>query len=241
MKAKNTLSSNNGFTLVELLVAMVISTIILMSVFLIYRYQQQHYLNQLEVTKIQQNIRGAMNLIGRDIRMAGFDDPETPIAQIVNAEPDLFYFTYDNNEDGDVDDSCEHIAYDLYTAPDGKPTLGRTSNNGPITVTIIAGHAEVTNPSHQPAAENIEHLEFFYLDKDGKPTTDKNLVRSVVISMVAKADLPDPEFTNTQTYTPASNLVFYNTDTLSGLSWIKNDHIRRRFLTTRIDCRNMGI
>jgi len=233
---------NQGFTLVELLLAMVISSIILLALFVIFQFQQRHYSNQLEVTDIQQNIRAAMNIISRDVRMAGFDvDPSTGVAQIINAKNDLFYFTSDINEDGDTDDIGEHIAYDTYIAADGTLTLGRTSSNSTITVLQTLGRWEVTNPSHQPVAQNIENLEFFYLDENGNATTTENSVRTVIISILARSDLADPKFSNTQTYNPASNLAYYNTGTLSGRSWVKNDNYRRRMQTLRVECRNIGL
>lgn len=242
MNSNSKYLSNKGFTLVELLMSMLIFGIILMSVFVIYRVHQQHYTNQLSVTDMQQNSRVAINVLSRDIRMAGFDDPDTPVAQIINAEQDLFYFTYDLNEDGDVSDAGEHIAYDLYTSADGTPTLGRTTNNAPITVTQISPtHHEVTNPVHQPAAENIERLEFLYLDKNGNVTAAEDQVRSVVLTVVARDKWPSQDFTNNQTYIPASNLASYNTGTLSGRSWPSNDHYRRNIQTLRVECRNVGL
>jgi hypothetical protein len=99
----------------------------------------------------------------------------------------------------------------------------------------------VTNPVHQSAAENIEHLEFLYLDKNGNVTTSEDQVRSVILTLVARSQQPDPNFTNSQTYTPASNIAFYNTGSLSGRTWVKNDSYRRRLQIARIECRNIGL
>lgn len=234
--------SSKGFTLVELLMSMAIFGIILMAVFVIYKVHQQHYANQLSVTDMQQNIRVAINVMSRDIRMAGFDDPDNPVAQIVNAEPNLFYFTNDLNEDGDVSDDGEHIVYSLYTSAGGTPTLGRTTNNAAISVSAIgAGNFQVTNPVPQAAAENIQNIEFFYLDKNGIVTTAEDQVRSVILTVVARNKFPDRDFSNTRTYNPASNLAFYNTGTLSGRSWTYNDNFRRDIQTLRVECRNVGL
>lgn len=231
-----------GFTLVELLLAMAIFGTVLMAVFIIYRVHQQHYASQLSVTEMQQNVRASMNIMSREIRMAGYDDPDNPVAQIVNAEPDLFYFTYDLNENGKVTDPGEHVAYDLYISADGTQTLGRTTNSTTIDVAVKSpGHFEVTNPAHQPVAENIEHLEFFYLDKNGNVTTAEDQVRTVILTIVGRTRYPDQNFINTTTYNPASNLAFYNTGTLSGRSWPSNDHYRRDIEILRIECRNMGL
>lgn len=235
---------NRGFTLVEMMVAMLISSIILLTAFTVFKTHQNHYINQLDVAEMQQNLRGALTMLSHDIRMAGFDDPDDPVAQIVSAQNDLFYFTYDLNEDGDVDDANEHIAYDLYVDADGIPVLGRTVSNSTIsTSTISPGHREVTNPTHQPAAEQIEHLEFYYLNEDGNPTSAPDQIKSVVVTLVARAEQPDNKFSNTQTYSAGSNEVFYVGDPthISGRTWVKNDNYRRRIAYTKIDCRNIGI
>ena len=221
-----------GFTLIELMLAMAISGIVLMAVFSIFRYQQQHYTAQLDVTEMQQNIRAALNIISRDIRMAGFDDPNDPVAQIVSVKPDLFYFTFDLNEDGDVKDPREHIAYDRYDSGDGIPTLGRTTNSDTIEIKNLGpSNWGVKSPAHQPAAEYIEHLNFYYLDTDGNPTTAADKVQTVVVTIVARAEQPDPRFKNTQTYTAGDGVT----------TWTKNDNYRRKMQILTVECRNVGL
>ncbi|MGW8161884.1 MAG: prepilin-type N-terminal cleavage/methylation domain-containing protein [Desulfobulbales bacterium] len=247
MRRKKIISNcSKGFTLVELIIAIGISGIVLAAIFSIYKLQQQHYTAQMDVTEMQQNIRAAFNLLSREIRMAGFDQEGSGAAEIIEAKPDLFYFTVDFNEDGDTDDTGEHIAYDLYI-PDPPapqvPKLGRRTSNATIAVNenpAGSGHWEAAG--HLPAAENIEHLEFVYLDEDGNVTADVNKIYTVVITIVARAEKEDIRYKNTMTYTPASNLTAYvPAADLSGITWVKNDNLRRRLQTLCIQCRNMGI
>jgi prepilin-type N-terminal cleavage/methylation domain-containing protein len=70
MKGKR--SNNQGFTLTELLVAMGIATVVLSAIFLTFKSQQDSYVVQSQVAMTQQNVRGAMQLISRDIQMAGY-------------------------------------------------------------------------------------------------------------------------------------------------------------------------
>jgi type IV pilus assembly protein PilW len=231
---------NSGFTLVELLLAVTISGLILAAVFSVYQYQQKHYTAQLDVTEMQQNIRAGLNFITRDIRMAGFEAAGATGAEIKAAKPDLFYFTLDLNEDGDTADAGEHVAYDLYVSPTtNRPTLGRTSSDKEIKFSEdpagsdhwVVKQVDPTDPIHQPAAENIEHLHFYYLDEDGDPTTDEDQVRTAVVTMVARANSPDPNFRNIQTYTAADGVT----------SWVKDDNYRRRIQILTIECRNTGV
>jgi len=65
-------AKNQGFTLVELLVAMAIATVVLTAIFFTFKSQQDSYVVQSQVAMAQQNVRGAMQLISRDIQMAGY-------------------------------------------------------------------------------------------------------------------------------------------------------------------------
>jgi prepilin-type N-terminal cleavage/methylation domain-containing protein len=60
-----------GFTLVELLVAMCLSAIVLSLAIGIYKRQERAFSVQSELSERQQNVRIAMEMITRDLRMAG--------------------------------------------------------------------------------------------------------------------------------------------------------------------------
>lgn len=71
MKKKNN-RTENAFTLVELLVAMAITLVVMSAIFMTFKSQQDSYVIQDQVTRMQQNLRGAMYLMTRDIQMAGY-------------------------------------------------------------------------------------------------------------------------------------------------------------------------
>ena len=54
-----------GFTLVELLIAMVVAFLVTAAVYASHKVQQQTYKAQQQVTEMQQNLRAAMDMIGR--------------------------------------------------------------------------------------------------------------------------------------------------------------------------------
>jgi len=66
--------NEQGVTLIELLVAFVICAIIVAAVYRLFVAQTRAYTVQDQVGEVQQNVRNAMELIVRDIRMTGFDD-----------------------------------------------------------------------------------------------------------------------------------------------------------------------
>lgn len=75
---KNTASTlkktgkRKGFSLVELLVAMSLSGIIVSAVYGLFIHQNKSLIVQGQVTENQQNIRSAMEIMGMDLKMAGF-------------------------------------------------------------------------------------------------------------------------------------------------------------------------
>ena len=217
---KNNLTSKEqGFTLIEILIAMAITGIVSAAIFTAFQSQQKTYIIQENVAVMQQNLRVGMDMMVREIRMAGYDPTKNADAGIVSVVSNSITFTIDENGDEDTGDSNENITYSLYTS-DGIQKLGRKA------------------PSlNRPVAENIEALEFFYTLADGSkslapsaPATPDD-VRSVQITMLARTERADQKFVNTHTYT-----------TSGGQSWGPyNDNFRRRLLTTIVKCRNMGL
>ncbi len=78
---KKNLRSEGGFTLVELLMVVAIMGLVVIGIYGLYLSMNRSTYQQEEVVEVQQNLRTAMNYIGRDIRMAGFMIPlsSTPI------------------------------------------------------------------------------------------------------------------------------------------------------------------
>jgi len=63
---------SNGVTLIELLIALVISAVLIAGIYRAFIHQQKTYATQEQVTDMQQNARVAINRMMREIRMAGF-------------------------------------------------------------------------------------------------------------------------------------------------------------------------
>jgi type IV pilus assembly protein PilW len=63
-----------GITLIELLVAMVIGGIVVAGIYRGFVAQTKAYTVQDQVVEVQQNVRSTMEILLRDLRMAGYDD-----------------------------------------------------------------------------------------------------------------------------------------------------------------------
>jgi type IV pilus assembly protein PilW len=73
MKRTNQFNTK-GATLVELLAAMVLCGILVAGIYRVFIAQSKAYQVQDQVVEIQQSARSAMEILLRDLRMAGFDD-----------------------------------------------------------------------------------------------------------------------------------------------------------------------
>lgn len=157
-----------GFTLVEILIAIMISGFILAALYTAFVAQQRSYFVNQRVTAMQENLRGAMIQMSQDIRMAGYDPKGTANAGILLAVPYRFEFSEDIDGDGQIG-SGDTITYGFsYSAVDTKP-----SNATPILTGD--GIADNNSADYQAGdlgrdagsgfkgiAENIEAIGFAY-------------------------------------------------------------------------------
>jgi len=70
--------NEKGVTLIELLVVLVISGIVIGGVYKVFMAQTKAYTAQDQVAEVQQDVRGAMEIMVRDIRMAGYQTNDFP-------------------------------------------------------------------------------------------------------------------------------------------------------------------
>jgi prepilin-type N-terminal cleavage/methylation domain-containing protein len=82
---KKKIEKTRGVTLVELMIVLAILSLVMMSIYSLYRTHQRTAFTQDEVVEVQQNLRIGMENITRDIRMAGFLIPyNTAPVSVVN-------------------------------------------------------------------------------------------------------------------------------------------------------------
>lgn len=74
--------NKKGLTLIELLVGLVICAMVVAGIYRLFIAQSRAYTVQDQVVEVQQSIRGAMDVMLRDLRMTGFDDDRTPLVII---------------------------------------------------------------------------------------------------------------------------------------------------------------
>jgi len=204
-----TLRGQSGFTLVELMVAMSIFLLILVGVFQVFDPSSRAYSTSERKLDVQQNARVAMDVMARQIRMAGYF-PENIDADNTN---DL------SNSIQVATESALSIAGDLDgTGVSNVFTFCRTSAGlwrvkGPIGVA-----ASYTCPSGTQSdllAESVTGLSFAYFDANNTPipspptgiysldgqglaavpsfanTTARGAVRRIVIAVTTRESVPN--------------------------------------------------
>jgi len=209
--------SNKGVTLIELMIAMTIFLLVLGAIYSTFQSQHKSYLMQEEVAAMQQNMRTAMFYMTKEIRMLGCDPTGNAGAGIVTANGDSISFTEDirgdadgSDPDGATNDPNESIAYAL-----SDNNLVRNTGGG-----------------NQVVAENIDVLDFVYLDADGNQTATLTDIRSVEITIVAR--------TGRALRVTKDNNLYYNQQGTQILG-AQNDNFSRKSMATFIKCRNLGI
>lgn len=173
-----------GFTLIELIIAMTVGLVVLAAMYGVFTIQNRHLKIEEQLAEMQQNARAAMDMMTREIRMAGYDPTGEAGAGITSAATNSLSFTLDVNADEDTADSNEYITYSLYTT-DGIQKLGRKST------------ASATN---QPVAEHVESLDFEFYDEAGAQTSVEADIRSIEISLTLRTARPDPQYTANNGY-----------------------------------------
>lgn len=171
-----------GFSLIELLIAIAISGIVLGAVSSLFIMQNKSYSIQEQVAEMQQNARAAMDIMTREIRMAGYDPTGLANASIVSATSNSINLTQDTNGDGDTADANENITYSLYTSG-GIQKIGRNTGGG-----------------NQPVVEHIQALTFAYYDSDGNTTAILANIRQIELTITARTANPDPDYTTNDGY-----------------------------------------
>lgn len=231
---------NAGFTLVEMMLTLAVSTVILAALYTAYLTQQRSQSVQEQVAEVQQNIRAGLGMMTSEIRMAGFDPKDTANAGILVATPGRFQFTKDLNENGSLPPTAgnpnENITYGF--------SDGNDAGKDGVADAGVAPLGRDTGGGFQSIAENIQAVEFVYLLGDTlKPTlapaaAELEKIRAVTVSVLARVGNADPKYTNTMAYEPASKSLH----SLPTANWGPyDDNFRRRLYVTTVQLRNMGL
>jgi type IV pilus assembly protein PilW len=189
-------TNQKGFTLPELLVAMMLSLIVLGAVSAVYRVQSHTVKVQEHRMEAQEYARVALDLMVREIRNAGYFPNRTPCGGnlpngIVARSNVMIQFVYDANGDGDCGDTDENVTY---TYDPATLNISRTAD----------GATQILTDG------NITALNFVFYDYDENTTTVQANIKRVSVSLAVRSKSTDTQFNGQQTITMNSNADLRN-------------------------------
>ncbi len=224
-------SGNSGMTLVEVLTALAIGSIVGAAVLAVHQAQVKGQATQEAVLEMQQGVRAALTIMEREIRSAGADPSGNAGAAMVLARSDELRFTRDivgrtvdnmRQFDGDTDDEGEDIRYAI---AGGDLVRCDASRATPCVVLL----------------PNVDALNFVYLNREGgviaAPVTGPAVddIRQVQISIVARYGL-----SRRGMLTAVVDNVEYRNQRGDTILSPPNDTFRRLMMATNVTCRNIA-
>jgi len=177
-------SSRSGFSLVELMIAMVIAIVSLGAIYGVFASVQKSSTSNEVTARVMQNLRTSIDFMESDIRMAGLDRFGTAAAGIEVATATNLRFTADRNMNGTIDTTdlldalqqvdLERITY-FYDAANKR--LRQCLSEG-------------TTDEWDTVAENVENFSFIYFDANNNqipfPISDNLLIRFIEVSITVR-------------------------------------------------------
>jgi prepilin-type N-terminal cleavage/methylation domain-containing protein len=217
------LRRQDGFTLVELMVAMSIFLLILVGIFQVFDPSRNAYQVSERKLDVQQNARVAMDRMARQIRMAGYF-PENIDADNTNDLSNSIQVATESaiSVSGDLDMTGASSAYTF--------CLDNTAGLRRVRGTIGTGASYIC-ANGDLMAESVTALRFAYFDSANNPipnpppstynldaqglggapsfasVTERSAVRRIVIMVTARENVPNQP---AQTYTLASDVRLRN-------------------------------
>jgi type IV pilus assembly protein PilW len=241
--------NEKGFTLIEVLVALAVSSVVMTAIYAMYRSQNKSYIAQEQVSMMQQNMRAALFFMEHDIKLAGCNPEQISGANapgFATAGAISLQFTLDNTggESDGKDNDNDGLIDGSDTDEDRYADASTNDVGEDVTYSLVGGNLmrnDVNSGVNDMIAENIEAMDFVYLDSNfnvlnpaGADVASEDLsdIRIIEVTIVGRSARLDPDFRN--------NMVYYNAQGRS-LFVSPNDGYRRKAFTISINCRNMGL
>ena len=211
----------DGFTLLELLIAMAISMVVIFAIYDVYITQVEAAAAQEKIVAMRQNWRSGNYVIGRELMKAGYSSHITSKGNpgFTRALKGAVTFTYVD----DATDALRSIALELKDGDgDGDTDIVRTDADGAFSV-----------------ADDIEALEFVYQMKDGTTTwtpaaTALNDIRAIRVTILAKTSTPVKNYPQSTSFA----LPFPDGEAENTFGPY-SDGVYRQLITGFYVCRNM--
>ena len=202
-----------GFTLVEMVLALAISTIVLAAIYSVFTIANKNFTTQNAAANAQQNLRTAIGLMAQDIRLAGLDPSGSDNFGIAYASQTKIRFTLDSIDSGSgdfngvVDEAnFEEVTYDF---------------QGNQVMQTLYETVTTTTPDTASLISNITNLDFAYFDAENANLIDAGL---------SPPRVPDDKLADIRTV----EIIVTHQEPAG------RDRMVSRTLTRRVECRNLA-
>ncbi len=171
----------NGFSLVEMVIALGLSLVTVSAVYTLYVSELRAQLVREDKLDMQQQARVVIDVVSREILMAGYDprgvnrDGDVTNDFLgITYDPSRLVIKADLNGNGLIADASESI---VFVFDVGTHTLRRNTGGG-----------------NQPFGENIQSFFVEYFDQAGSSTIDSAEIQQVKITVTARTKSPDLKY-----------------------------------------------
>ncbi len=170
--------NKKGFTAIEMLISLAILSMTLGSIYSLYVSFIRTCTKEGVKINVQQSVRSSLDMMIRDIRMAGLDPERTGDFGIVAVTPQRIQFTADRDMDGELDDAD---ATDGIDAPDMEFMAYEYDGNSTLRMSLYKanGNLEISDTM----VENVTDLTFSYFNSNDDTTSNLDDIRTVGIRL----------------------------------------------------------
>jgi len=244
------ISRDNGFTLIEMMIVLTIFLGITGVTYTLYQAQERAFFWQEQIVETNQDIRAFIYFIEKDMRIAGYNPTGQAIsspndAGIIIAEPTRVEFTADlgmrrDNPLCSGNEGCDSMPDEEINE---RPCVNCVTErmryllrNGAIYK--VFNKRTPSTGEEQLIIQNVDNLEFLYHLSDGTTATtfanssDRNKILSIDVSVLVRTR------NTTRGYKGIPRFI-----SASGANWTRpaSDGHMRVLVVTNIKCRNMEL
>ena len=225
-------ANDKGFSLIELLIAAAVGLIVLAAVSALFSIQSKHFAESEIIAELHQNARIAMDMMVREISMAGYNQlsiltiqtsPGTsPVDRCTNALVAAGTPCVGITTTGITNAGTDNIRFSADLNGNGAITANSSNPNENIVYDVytsdgVQALGRTSNGERNPVVNHVEDLNFKYFPEEGTdPTTDREEIRRVKIVIRVRSSRPDPN------YTDATYGDHYRRYTLSSFAFLRN-------------------
>ena len=170
-------SEADGFTVAELVMALAMMMMVMAAMVSLLISLNRSYTAQNVAAGVQQVTRAGINIMTRDIHMAGLNPLKINQIGILEASVDKIRFQHDTNGNGTIEtDQDEDTAY----------LLNRNHQ--------LIRQKDGNTRSNKSMVNHVEDLTFKYLDRDDEETSILDDIQSVEISLMVREPAGNHKF-----------------------------------------------